>query len=29
MVIGRPILEARDPLKVAEEIADELRKGNN
>jgi len=29
MVIGRPILEARDPLKVAQEIAEELRKGNN
>lgn len=29
MVIGRPILEARDPLKVAQEIAEELREGNN
>ena len=29
MVIGRPILEAHDPLTVAQEIADELREGNN
>jgi len=29
MVIGRPILEAHDPLKVVQEIAEELREGNN
>jgi orotidine-5'-phosphate decarboxylase len=28
MVIGRPILEARDPLKVVQEIAEELGEGN-
>lgn len=26
IVIGRPILEAKDPLKVANEIVEELRK---